>query len=106
MKIWTLTAKQVRNLNSYTCYCDQNPIDLLYTEDYEDLLSELIMELYYSFHDDTEYPEDFDTWDIEEQEDWCEEDYNNWCSEITFEADEVEEPEKFEILIDERNQSK
>lgn len=41
MKIWTLEVRLVRSLSYYTCYCDENPVKLLLSDDYVDTLSEL-----------------------------------------------------------------
>lgn len=102
MKIWILTAKEVRDLDTWVCYCDEDPVQLLYNNDeYLEVLNTILDDLYYSFGEGTiEFPEDWDELDEEEQEDIYTEHYNEWCDNISFESYEVDSPEDFEVLID------
>lgn len=102
MKTWTLTASMVRDLEHYICYCDESPVDLLVNDpDYDDTYIELVDDLFNQFAD-YDYPEDFDSWNEEEQEDWRTEFYYDWCDNVSFEAYESEPDDRFEVLIDER----
>ena len=97
MKIWTLEIRLVRTLGYYTCYCDENPVKLLLSDDYVDTLSELQDNLYnefgYMFEEELT-DEDFDDWEDSQ--------FSDFCDNLHFEAREVEADEGNEILIDER----
>ena len=97
MKIWTLEVSLVRTLGYYTCYCDEDPVKLLLSDDYVDTLSELQDNLYnefgYMFEEDLT-DEDFDDWEDSQ--------FSDFCDNLHFEAREVEADEGNEILIDER----
>ena len=97
MKIWTLEVGLVRTLGYYTCYCDENPVKLLLSDDYVDTLSELQDNLYnefgYMFEEELT-DEDFDDWEDSQ--------FSDFCDNLHFEAREVEADEGNEILIDER----
>ena len=97
MKIWTLEVRLVRTLGYYTCYCDENPVKLLLSDDYVDTLSELQDNLYnefgYMFEEELT-DEDFDDWEDSQ--------FSDFCDNLHFEAREVEADEGNEILIDER----
>ena len=97
MKIWTLEVSLVRILGHYTCYCDENPVKLLLSDDYVDTLSELQDNLYnefgYMFEEELT-DEDFDDWEDSQ--------FSDFCDNLHFEAREVEADEGNEILIDER----
>ena len=97
MKIWTLEVSLVRTLGYYTCYCDENPVKLLLSDDYVDTLSELQDNLYnefgYMFEEELT-DEDFDDWEDSQ--------FSDFCDNLHFEAREVEADEGNEILIDER----
>ena len=97
MKIWTLEVSLVRTLGHYTCYCDEDPVKLLLSDDYVDTLSELQDNLYnefgYMFEEELT-DEDFDDWEDSQ--------FSDFCDNLHFEAREVEADEGNEILIDER----
>ena len=97
MKIWTLEVRLVRTLGYYTCYCDEDPVKLLLSDDYVDTLSELQDNLYnefgYMFEEELT-DEDFDDWEDSQ--------FSDFCDNLHFEAREVEADEGNEILIDER----
>lgn len=97
MKIWTLEVSLVRTLGHYTCYCDEDPVKLLLSDDYVDTLSELQDNLYnefgYMFEEELT-DEDFDDWEDSQ--------FSDFCDNLHFEAREVETDEGNEILIDER----
>ena len=97
MKIWTLEVILVRTLGYYTCYCDEDPVKLLLSDDYVDTLSELQDNLYnefgYMFEEELT-DEDFDDWEDSQ--------FSDFCDNLHFEAREVEADEGNEILIDER----
>ena len=97
MKIWTLEVSLVRTLGYYTCYCDEDPVKLLLSDDYVDTLSELQDNLYnefgYMFEEELT-DEDFDDWEDSQ--------FSDFCDNLHFEAREVEADEGNEILIDER----
>ena len=97
MKIWTLEVSLVRILGHYTCYCDEDPVKLLLSDDYVDTLSELQDNLYnefgYMFEEELT-DEDFDDWEDSQ--------FSDFCDNLHFEAREVEADEGNEILIDER----
>ena len=97
MKIWTLEIRLVRTLGYYTCYCDEDPVKLLLSDDYVDTLSELQDNLYnefgYMFEEELT-DEDFDDWEDSQ--------FSDFCDNLHFEAREVEADEGNEILIDER----
>ena len=97
MKIWTLEVSLVRTLGYYTCYCDEDPVKLLLSDDYVDTLSELQDNLYnefgYMFEEELT-DEDFDDWEDSQ--------FSDFCDNLHFEAREVETDEGNEILIDER----
>lgn len=97
MKIWTLEVRLVRTLGYYTCYCDEDPVKLLLSDDYVDTLSELQDNLYnefgYMFEEELT-DEDFDDWEDSQ--------FSDFCDNLHFEAREVETDEGNEILIDER----
>ena len=97
MKIWTLEIRLVRTLGYYTCYCDEDPVKLLLSNDYVDTLSELQDNLYndfgYMFEEELT-DEDFDDWEDSQ--------FSDFCDNLHFEAREVEVDEGNEILIDER----
>ena len=97
MKIWTLEVSLVRPLGYYTCYCDEDPVKLLLSDDYVDTLSELQDNLYnefgYMFEEELT-DEDFDDWEDSQ--------FSDFCDTLHFEAREVEVNEGNEILIDER----
>ena len=97
MKIWTLEVSLVRTLGYYTCYCDEDPVKLLLSDDYVDTLSELQDNLYnefgYMFEEELT-DEDFDDWEDSQ--------FSDFCDNLHFEAREIEADEGNEILIDER----
>lgn len=97
MKIWTLEVRLVRTLGYYTCYCDEDPVKLLLSDDYVDTLSELQDNLYnefgYMFEEELT-DEDFDDWEDSQ--------FSDFCDNLHFEAREAEADEGNEILIDER----
>ena len=97
MKIWTLEVSLVRTLGYYTCYCNEDPVKLLLSDDYVDTLSELQDNLYnefgYMFEEELT-DEDFDDWEDSQ--------FSDFCDNLHFEAREVEADEGNEILIDER----
>ena len=97
MKIWTLEVSLVRILGHYTCYCDEDPVKLLLSDDYVDTLSELQDNLYnefgYMFEEELT-DEDFDDWEDSQ--------FSDFCDNLHFEAREIEADEGNEILIDER----
>ena len=97
MKIWTLEVSLVRTLGHYTCYCNEDPVKLLLSDDYVDTLSELQDNLYnefgYMFEEELT-DEDFDDWEDSQ--------FSDFCDNLHFEAREVEADEGDEILIDER----
>ena len=97
MKIWTLEVSLVRTLGHYTCYCDEDPVKLLLSDDYVDTLSELQDNLYnefgYMFEEELT-DEDFDDWEDSQ--------FSDFCDNLHFEAREVEADEGNEILIGER----
>ena len=97
MKIWTLEVSLVRTLGHYTCYCDEDPVKLLLSDDYVDTLSELQDNLYnefgYMFEEELT-DEDFDDWEDSQ--------FSDFCDNLHFEAREGEADEGNEILIDER----
>ena len=97
MKIWTLEVSLVRTLGHYTCYCDEDPVKLLLSDDYVDTLSELQDNLYnefgYMFEEELT-DEDFDDWEDSQ--------FSDFCDNLHFEAREVEVDEGNEILIGER----
>ena len=97
MKIWALEVSLVRTLGYYTCYCDEDPVKLLLSDDYVDTLSELQDNLYnkfgYMFEEELT-DEDFDDWEDSQ--------FSDFCDNLHFEAREVEADEGNEILIDER----
>ena len=97
MKIWTLEIRLVRTLGYYTCYCDEDPVKLLLSDDYVDTLSELQDNLYnefgYMFEEELT-DENFDDWEDSQ--------FSDFCDNLHFEAREVEADEGNEILIDER----
>ena len=97
MKIWPLAVSLVRTLGYYTCYCDEDPVKLLLSDDYVDTLSELQDNLYnefgYMFEEELT-DEDFDDWEDSQ--------FSDFCDNLHFEAREVEADEGNEILIDER----
>ena len=96
MKIWTLEVSLVRTLGYYTCYCDEDPVKLLLSDDYVNTLSELQDNLYnefgYMFEEELT-DEDFDDWEDSQ--------FSDFCDNLHFEAREVEADEGNEILIDE-----
>ena len=97
MKIWTLEVRLVRTLGYYTCYCNEDPVKLLLSDDYVDTLSELQDNLYnefgYMFEEELT-DEDFDDWEDSQ--------FSDFCDNLHFEAREIEADEGNEILIDER----
>ena len=97
MKIWTLEVSLVRTLGYYTCYCNEDPVKLLLSDDYVDTLSELQDNLYnefgYMFEEELT-DEDFDDWEDSQ--------FSDFCDNLHFEAREIEADEGNEILIDER----
>ena len=97
IKIWTLEVSLVRTLGYYTCYCNEDPVKLLLSDDYVDTLSELQDNLYnefgYMFEEELT-DEDFDEWEDSQ--------FSDFCDNLHFEAREVEADEGNEILIDER----
>lgn len=103
MKIWTLEVRLVRTLGYYTCYCDEDPVKLLLSDDYVDALFELQDNLYndfgYMFKEELTDTED---WNDEDFDEWEDSQFSNFCDSLHFEAREVEADEGNEILIDDR----
>ena len=102
MKIWTLEIRLVRTLGYYTCYCDENPVKLLLSDDYVDTLSELQDNLYNEFGYMFKEESDIEDWDDEDFDEWEDSQFSDFCDNLHFEAREVEADEGNEILIDER----
>ena len=106
MKCWTMSARDTQTLYTWVCYCNEDPSELIYDEKYNELLEDTYNELWDAFGEgETIYPEDWDDLSPEEQDEIFEEDYNYFCENISFEAYEVDTPENFPILIDERNEN-
>lgn len=103
MKIWTLEVSLVRTLGYYTCYCDEDPVKLLLSDEYVDTLYELQDNLYnefgYMFNEELADTED---WDQDDFDEWEDSQFSDFCDSLHFEAREVETDEGNEILIDER----
>ena len=103
MKIWTLEVSLVRTLGYYTCYCNEDPVKLLLSDDYVDTLSELQDDLYnafgYMFKEELTDTEDWNDEDFDDLED---SQFSDFCDNLHFEAREVKADEGNEILIDER----
>lgn len=111
MKIWTLTVNYVQALDTYTCYCNEDPSKLINSEEYKDVYQDVCNELFDSFShliDWREYSDDHDEDEMSEDEILELDDevwqmaYNDFCNNLTFDAYEVDSPEDFEVLIDER----
>lgn len=105
MKTWILSSNIVQGMDSWVCYCEQNPAELIRTEPYEELLSSTLDDLYYSYgylYDEEPDDEEWESWSEDERYDFEQEQYNNFCEQVSFSAYETEEPEDFDILIDER----
>ena len=98
MKIWTLEVSLVRTLGYYTCYCDEDPVKLLLSDEYSDTLSELQDDLYNDFGNMFK-EEDTEDWN---QDEWEDSQFSDFCENLHFKAREVETDEGNEILIDER----
>ena len=103
MKIWTLEVRLVRTLGYYTCYCDEDPVKLLLSDDYVDTLFELQDNLYNDFgYMFKEGLTDTEDWNDEDFDEWEDSQFSNFCDSLHFEAREVEADEGNEILIDDR----
>lgn len=103
MKIWTLEVSLVRTLGYYTCYCDEDPVKLLLSDEYVDTLYELQDNLYNEFgYMINEELADTEDWDQDDFDEWEDSQFSDFCDSLHFEAREVETDEGNEILIDKR----
>ena len=106
MKIWTLEVSLVRTLGYYTCYCNEDPVKLLLSDEYVDTLYELQDNLYNEFgYMVNEELADTEDWDQDDFDEWEDSQFSDFCDSLHFEAREVKTDENNEILIDERMDS-
>lgn len=106
MKIWILTVKYgFQGLDSFVCFCDEDPTELLLSKDYADTLFSLEDELYceygYLYKEDLT-DEDTEDWSSEDFDEYEDAQYQDFCERLNFEAYETDTPEGYSILIDER----
>ena len=106
MKIWILTVKYgFQDLDSFVCFCDEDPTELLLSNDYADTLFSLEDELYceygYLYKEDLT-DEDTEDWSSEDFDEYEDAQYQDFCEHLSFEAYETDTPEGYSILIDER----
>lgn len=106
MKKYIISADIPQNLDYFIIYCEdsKDPIDLLYSEEYEDVLISLYDDLYSSYG----YLYEDEISDLDDEEILIEQ-YNNFIDMISFsineiidESDEEFDENEYEVIIDER----